>query len=456
MSTIVPIYKSGGRYNALNYRPISLTSVPCKVMERVIVKFLFAHIEGNSLLSEKQFGFRSRHSTIDNLILTYNDVTTSVDQCKVVDLIFFDFKKAFDRVSHAILSEKLVSIGIDSQIVDWIATFLMCRRMSVRVAGANSGSVGVTSGVPQGSVLGPVLFLIYVNHLSSFLNCKYMLFADDIKLYLSFDVTDLSYGVQMGQDEIDSLVRTSDAWGLKMNVSKCVCIRFSRRLHSLPFSDISPYSVNGTNIKCVQSHRDLGILISRDLKFHSHIKQIVTIANQLTSNIFSCTVCRDADFIINIYEYHVRPLLEYGSTLWNMNYIGDLKLLERVQRRWTRAVNGLENLPYNERLRHLNMFSLQGRFLRADLIFTWKIFHGHCSVKPNNIFNVATDSRTRGHRFKVITPVNNVYLRSRFFAVRVIPRWNALGPDTVEADSISSFKCLLHRDLGDALFDYMQ
>ena len=126
----------------------------------------------------------TQHSTIDNLLLTYNDISASVDSGALVDLIFFYFSKAFDTVSHVVLLEKLACIGVAPRVVDWIREFLMRRFMCVEISGKSSSSVPVMSGVPQGSVLGPVLFILYVNHLTSYLTCNFMLFADDIKLYL--------------------------------------------------------------------------------------------------------------------------------------------------------------------------------------------------------------------------------------------------------------------------------
>ena len=353
-SVVVPIYKNSSRNNPLNYRPVSLTSVTCKVMERAIVGHLAEFIHDNSLLTEHQFGFRSGHSTIDQLLATYSDITGYVDKSKVVDLLFFDYSKAFDKVRHVILLQKLADLGICPQILNWIGYFLRARTMRVRVSGVLSHSEPVTSGVPQGSVLGPVLFLLYVNYVVSDLTCKYKIFADDIKIYLSFETNNSCEGIQIAQNNIDKLVTTSFSWGLTMNTSKCVCIRFSPKSCVLPYVGPSPYKIGLVNIDFVESHCDLGITVDRTLKFHSHIARNVRIANGITSNILSCTLDRDIEFILNIYKFHVRPILEYGSPLWNVGYRGDMKLLERVQRRWTRAINGFSNLPYSVRLHRLS------------------------------------------------------------------------------------------------------
>ena len=175
----------------------------------------------------------------------------------------------------------------------------------------------------------------------------------------------------------------------------------------------------------------------------------------MTSNILSCTLCRDQDFLINIYKSLIRPQLEYCSSLWNLGYLGDMRCLERVQRRWTRSIAELEDVPYHNRLLRLNLFSVQGRLLRNDLVLVWKIFRGLCSVDPLELFVLDPSTRTRGHSFKIFLPRCRLEARRRFFSIRVIHSWNALSDSTVCADSLDTFKQMLHRDLGPKLFEFL-
>ena len=319
-SLVVPIYKSSSRLNPLNYRPISLTSVPCKVMERIIVKELNAYLCDNDLISVHQFGFRQSHSTADQLLLTYDYVTEQVDGGQVVDIIFFDFAKAFDRVSHSILIGKLRDIGIGRPLLDWIEYFLTSRTMSVRVASKVSRAVPVLSGVPQGSCLGPVLFIIYINHVANQISCSYKIFADDIKLYFSFHRSDINSSVSSMQRDIDKLVSTGASWGLNMNSSKCVCLRFAPRSVQTMSTGPSPYKISGVPINYVTSCRDLGVTVDNSLKFHSHISKKVGLVSGLSTNFLSSTLCREQNFLINIYKSLIRPQLEYCSSLWNLGY----------------------------------------------------------------------------------------------------------------------------------------
>ena len=452
-STIVPIFKKSSRFDPLNYRPVALTSVVCKVMERVLASALWDYIEENNLISEEQFGFRAEHSTVDQLLLTYEEVTKLYDAGSIIDLIFFDYSKAFDRVSHPIILAKLQCLGITGDMLNWIRSFL-CRSMKVRVAGQHSRPTSVESGVPQGSVLGPVLFLLYINHVVSELSCSCKIFADDIKIYLGFPVSDEAVASNLLQRNVDMLVMTSASWNLSINSSKCAVVRFSHRNCSLPFSGESPYNVNGSPIIFSEIHADLGIRIERSLKFHHHIRSRVNVAGALTTNLLSSTKCRDQDFILNIYISHIRPQLEYGSPLWNMGYVGDLKLVERIQRRWTRAITSIEHLSYGERLRQLDLYSMYGRLLRADLILTWKIFNNKCAIKPADLFKPSLSQITRGHSKKIQVERFRLDIRKRFFSVRVVPVWNSLSNDAVTAKTIQSFKALLHRELSEELYRY--
>ena len=290
-SVIVPIFKNGTRADALNYRPVAITSLICKSLERIIVLQLNNYLSVNSLIVHEQFGFRAGRSTSDQLLLTYNDISLSLDNSKVVDLVFFDYSKAFDKVSHIILLNKLFKIGVSTQLLRWIRCFLMSRVMQVKVSSTLSDAVPVTSGVPQGSVLGPVLFLIFVNHVVANLSCKFMIFADDIKLYLAHQ-SDLPFPQEVLQSNIDKLVETSASWGLQMNVDKCFCMRFAPSSRALYQAGPSPYSIGPNAISYALKHKDLGIIVDNTLKFHHHIKKLANTVMEL-QQIYSHLLCAE-------------------------------------------------------------------------------------------------------------------------------------------------------------------
>ena len=453
-SIVIPIFKKGSRFTPLNYRPVSLTSVPCKCLERVIARKLYEYLEDNDILTEHQFGFRASRSTMDQMILVYNDITSWLDQGSAVDLILFDFSKAFDVVSHHILLVKLSQLGIDAKLLKWIEGFLIGRHMTVALGDAHSNLRSVRSGVPQGSVLGPVLFLLFVNHIAAKLTCHYKIFADDLKIYLKLcdpNRTNLMINVQQCQADITRLNQTAESWGLHLNKDKCVAMRFQRGYHHLPTPS---YHIDGDEIKTVDSHMDLGVMVDSDLKFHLHILSTAQKAGGLAQNIIRTTVCRSPEFMLPIFCSHIRPILEYCSCLWHTGYIGDLRALESVQRRWTKRIDGMSELDYGTRLRTLNLYSVSGRLLRADMILCWKIFHGKCCISPNDVFIISPHDRTRGHRFKLCHVRTQTDVRKRAFGPRCVNQWNCLSDQIVSVSELKTFKRLLAEALGDKLFEY--
>jgi len=379
-----------------------------------------------------------------------------VDQSCIVDIILLDFSKAFDVICHTVLLMMLRALGIPAAIVDWIAAFLQDREMSVVCNTAISSPRPVLSGVPQGTVLGPVLFLIYVNYITAGISCNFTSFADDFKLYLHYSKTDqesLLAGTQRLQADLDSVSKVSASWNLKLNHDKCVVMRFSRGHYVYADGHNASYYLDGTKLKFVSSSKDLGVFVDTKLRFHQQVRSMVGRASALAQNLLRSTVNRSPDFMIRLFVTHVRPLLDYCSCLWNVGYLGDSRLVESVQRRWTACIEGLGSMNYGERLKFLGMYSLRGRRLRTDLIKYWRILTSPDETLAG-MFSRAPVRPTRGHSFKLITPRFQTDMRGKFFHIRLIQMWNALPSHVVEANSIDSFKRLLCEHLNESLFHY--
>ena len=235
------------------------------------------------------------------------------------------------------------------------------------------------------------------------------------------------------------------SWGLNFSVPKCVTMRFRRGREDLSaLGSLSVYNMAGADLSVVESAGDLGILVDSSLRFHAHIRQIVAKAWGLANNLLPSTLCRSSEFMRNVFITHIRPLLEFSSSVWNTGYLGDSVLLESVQRRWTKHIDGLRDLEYADRLERLNLYSVKGRLLRADLIKYYKIFHDLSPISPVDLFILSPVSRTRGHRFKILKPHISVESRRRYFSVRCIDVWNSLPGELVECGSVLSFKTGLH------------
>ena len=406
------------------------------------------YLDSNNILTELQFGFRANMSPSDQLLLTYDYVSSSLDQCLAVDLIYLDYQKAFDKVHHRTLLDKLFSLGIRGNLHRWLEDFLTDRKMKVVVHGSSSHSVDVLSGVPQGSVLGPTLFLIFINHVVHDLHSKFCLFADDLKLYIASPYSSYSASSETLQSDLNIVYDRSISWGLPFSANKSSHLHFSRHHISRPCP--TTFFLAGSPIPLVQSQRDLGITVDPSLKFHLHIRDKTQKANGIARSILDSTLSRDPEFMTLAFTSHIRPHLDYASVVWHSGYLGDIKLLESTQRRWTKQISGFHDLPYQERLSRSNLFSIRGRLLRADLIQVWKILNGHCPSLEHLL--TRHTGTTRGHSLKLFLPRANTDLRSRSFSIRVVNDWNSLSEYVVSAPSLPSFKARLTQTNHSLLF----
>lgn len=454
VSRVVPIFKSGSKYDPLNYRPVSITSAPCKVAERIIANHIMEYLDREDILTTRQFGFRRGRSAEDQLLISYGKIVRDLDSGYLVDAIYLDFSKAFDVISHAVLLDKLDALGLPPLVLGWIHSFLCGRMMHVSVDGRSSTQREVLSGVPQGSVLGPLLFILYVNSLGVRFSCEWYAFADDLKLFSSHRrVVGGSIDHDLQQD-LNVLLSICSSWNLFLNPTKCVAIKFGPRSCVEHVDGVnSGYMLGSNPIKLVLSHRDLGVIVDSSLKFHHHIMKIVNKASALVNQLLRNTVCRSPNFMTVLFVSHVRPILEYCSSVWNQGYRGDLIKLESVQRRWTREVQGMVGVSYQDRLRHLGLFSVKGRLLRADLIKLWKIFHDQFEVGLDILLERRFHGATRGHQYKISTPRCHSETLRRFFSVRLVVIWNSIPANIVETDSLSLFKTRLDRHFYDKFLE---
>ena len=445
LSRVVPIFKEGSKASPLNYRPVSMTSMPCKVMERILVDHIVEYLEENSLLANGQFGFRQGRGVEDQLLLMYGEVVNRVDSGEVVDVVYLDFSKAFDVVNHEVMIEKLALLGFSPQILSWVRAFLVGRRMFVSVGSGDSALNLVKSGVPQGSVLGPLLFLIYVNTLAAGLNCKWYAYADDFKLYSVGTVG----SVNILQGDLDIFADRAASWNLNLNLDKCVVMRFGVRGIE---RDRLCYNLRGQSLSFVESHKDLGIVVDVGLRFHLHVSRVVRKANGLLNQLLSGTVCRESGFMVTLFVSHIRPMMDFGARLWNVGYLGDVRKLERIQRRWLMQTTGMADSRYGERLQALRLFSVHGRLLRGDLIKIWQVFHPCVDLGLGNLFDLQSHAATRSNGFKLAIPRCRSEIRRRFWSVRCVLHWNSLPADVVQASNLETFKRRLDTHMGDLFY----
>jgi hypothetical protein len=433
---VTPILKKGISSEPNNYRPISLTSVGCKLMESILKCDMSDYLLKHNLISQHQHGFLSKHSTCTQLLECVNDWTLNIKNKVSTDIIYVDFAKAFDSVCHSKLLIKLQAYGFRGNLLNWIAAFLSNRSQAVQIDGVYSDLVYMTSGVPQGSVLGPLLFLIYINDVSDIFSndVKLKLYADDLKVYTTVD-SHLEYEVLQGKLKL--LESWSDMWQLKFSVSKCKHLRISQNSHASYC-----YTLLGNELESVPECVDLGVTVDDRLRFHSHIRSIATKAHQRANMILRCFLTRDINCLIKAFTVYVRPIIEYCSSVWSPTYKKDIELLEKVQRRFTKRLPGMKRLSYLERLANLNLTTLEARRLHIDLCLCYRIVNGLVDTNLSDMFTFAADcGSTRGHPLKLVKPHARVNSRMFFFSVRIVDVWNSLPVNVVTANTYRQFKC---------------
>ena len=416
-----------------NYRPISLTSILCKLLEKIIRDELMNHMETNGLFTKHQHGFRKGHSCVTQLIEVIDDWTEELDKSNDIDCIYLDFQKAFDTVPHKRLLHKLQGYGISGSLYKWLESFLVGRKQRVVLNNEDSAWTPVTSGIPQGSVLGPILFLIYINDLPDTVRNVVKLFADDTKIY-SVDKDEESQ--QRLQEDMDKLVNWSEDWLLKFDKEKC------KHLH-LGKGNAKTFTIEGREITKTTEEKDLGVTIDQHLKFQTHIGLQVKKANQKLGIIKRTFSFMDKEMFLTLYKSLVRPHLEYGSSVWSVIFKKDAIQLENVQRRATKLIPNISNLSYENRLKHLGIPSLQYRRLRADIIQTYKIQKEIDCVDKNKLFPPRI-SNTRGHQQKIFKTYSRTNIRKHSFSQRIVDVWNSLPGDVVSAKNVNTFKSKLN------------
>uniref|UniRef100_A0A8C5N1B7 Reverse transcriptase domain-containing protein n=1 Tax=Leptobrachium leishanense TaxID=445787 RepID=A0A8C5N1B7_9ANUR len=431
LANVVPIHKKGSREESGNYRPVSLTSVVGKLMETMLKEMIVEHLKTHRLQDQKQHGFTSGRSCQTNLIDFFDWVTKIIDTGDAVDIVYLDFSKAFDTVPHRRLINKLQSLSLDSNIVEWIRQWLSDRQQRVVVNGVYSAQGLVTSWVPQGSVLGPILFNIFISDIAEGINGKVCLFADDTKICNRVDVPG---GISQMTNDLGKLKKWSELWQLSFNVDKCEIMHLGRK------NPRAEYRIFDTVLTSTSEERDLGVIISEDLRVSSQCNRAAGNASRMLGCVGRGISSRKMEVLMPLYRALVRPHLEYCVQYWRPYLQKDIDILERVQRRATKMVYGLKEKSYQERLNDLNMYSLEKRRDRGDMIETFKYVKGIHKVEEGSIFKRKQSSKTRGHSLRLEGQRFKSNIRKHYFTERVVDTWNSLPVEVVEAETVIEFK----------------
>jgi hypothetical protein len=431
-ANITCIHKKGRKSLPTNYRPVSLTSIVCKMLETIIKEHILLHLDQHDLIKDSQHGFLRGKSTLTNLLVYLEDITKHIDYGTPVDVVYLDFAKAFDKVPHTRLIRKLRNHGIDGNILNWIHSWLSGRRQRVIINGQASEYTSVVSGVPQGSVLGPILFILFINDMDEDIKGNLLKFADDTKLYT--DIKD-NQSANTLQDDLDKLQKWTEDWNMAFNLPKCGIMHLG---YGNPLND---YYLNGTVLNKIDKEKDLGIIIQNNLKTSQQCIEAVKKANRSLGLIKRNIQTKTPEIITRLYKSIVRPHLEYAVQAWSPWLRKDIDAIEKVQKSATKMIDGLRQLPYQDRLRKLNLTSLEQRRIRGDLIQVCKIVNNIDKLNYEKFFKLSNQPHfTRGHIMKMDKPRARLDVRKNFFSHRVINEWNKLPPRAACASTVLDFK----------------
>ena len=444
-ANVVPIFKNGSKTEPVNYRPISLTSVVVKIMERVIKEKMMKHLTSNKLIGSSQHGFMPKKSTSTNLVTYMDYITKNLDKGDPVDVLYLDFAKAFDKVPHNRLIQKLKRYNLSDETLKWIEAWLSNRKQRVLLNGTYSDWLDVTSSVVQGSVLGPILFIMFIDDIDTCLmNHSGFIskFADDTKL--AKVVKDAETAAEM-QIIIRNLEEWCKTWGMDFNIKKCCIMHFG---YNNPKFE---YQIEGQALKSPQTQRDLGVIVSDSCTPSAQCAQAAKKANQVLGQINRSFSCYSKDVMSQIHKVFVRPHLEYAVTAWSPWNQKDKDILEKIQRRATRRISNIRG-TYPERLEQLKLTTLEERRTRGDAIEVFKCLNGFWDVEKETLFtlNQSCDPKTRHQKsyMPLTVPRAKLDLRKNSFPVRGSVLWNSLPNSVRESVSINAFKNAYDKHVG--------
>jgi len=385
-ANVVPLFKKGSKRDPGNYRPVSLTCHFGKMLEGIIKDEMVRYLEENNILYNTQHGFRKGRSCVTNLLDFVEYVSEYLDEGVPVDVVYLDFQKAFDRVPHVRLISKLIAVGINGKFVEWIKEWLKGREQRVTLNGEASEWVRVDSGVPQGSVLGPVLFSIYINDIDEGLVSKLLKFADDAKVIGKVGTTEQ---IEELRSDLARMFKWSEDWQMLFNVSKCKIMHLGRS------NEKTEYNLGGAVLNTTEEEKDLGVIMDSTFKVGNQCGKAAKKANSILGMISRTFTCRNKKIITGLYKSLVRPHLDYCVQVWRPHLEKDKELLEKVQRRMTRMVQECKGFDYEKRLRIVNLTTLETRRQRADLLEVYKIIRGLEAGNVDALFKFGGDT-TRG------------------------------------------------------------
>ena len=446
LANVIPLFKNDNPQHKVNYRPVSLLASFSKICERVVFFHLYNFLMETGFLYKFQSGFRPGDSTINLLIFLVHKIYEALEDGKEVRVVFLDISKAFDKVWHAGLLRKLEALGVQSPLLQWFESYLCNRKQRVVIEGQCSDWRTITSGVPQGSVLGPLLFLIYINDITDDLASLPLIYADDTTLLEIVDDPVVSAG-RLNSD-LHKISVWADKWLVRMNPVKSRNVIFSLKRNKQVHP---PLFLSSNIVKDVESHTHLGLTLQSSMSWRKHIVRVFEKASKRLNMLKFVRFKVDRSILTSLYKSLIRPLMEYGDVIWNNCYDCDSALLDGVQYEAARLVTGAIKGTSSARLyKELAWESLSNRRKLHLLCQFYKIVKNLAPYYLSELLPKLSSERTN-YRLRSRENFTQFLCRtSRFqksFFPSAITGWNSLDIDVRNSVSLPTFKAKLRSTL---------
>jgi hypothetical protein len=442
LAKVTPIFKKGDKTDPGNYRPVSVIPVVSKVFEKIIYDQLFAYFNENNLLVQNQSGFRNLHSTVTALIEATSNWSLNIDKGMFNGIVFIDLQKAFDTIDHSILLTKLKYYGIDDKTITWFNSYLSNRLQQCSANGSLSSPCEINLGIPQGSNLGPLLFLIYINDLPNCLSTSISrMFADDTSISVASDsITDIELKLNT---ELESLHKWLNVNRLSLNVTKTEFMIMASRQKLTAHGDLNvALEINNKKIKKVENTKTLGVMIDKNLNWSAHVDEITKKAACAIGALKRNRTYLSAKTAKQIYEALVLPHFDYCSQVWDGLYDTLSQKLQKLQNRAARAVT-MSNYEVRSKdlLARLEWDSLSIRRKKQKLTLMYKIMNGGAPEYLEKLFSKQTPNyQLRNNEQCLKLPKPNTEYMKRSFFYNTAKLWNELPTNVRKSTSISQFK----------------
>ena len=447
-ANVLPLHKKGDKTSFANYRPISLLSIVSKVYEKLIFKHVYNYLRDNDLISIHQSGFTPGDSTINQLLYMYDLFCKALNDKKDVRIVFCDQSKAFDRVWHEGILYKLQCLGITGPLLEWFSNYLKDRKQRVIINGICSEFMKILAGVPQGSVLGPLLFLIFINDITDDIRAGIKLFADDTCLYIIFETNNAGEATDTLNSDLDTVNKWAKKWLVTFNPQKTKSLYVSLK------NNLNPPRLifDGHYLDNIDSHKHLGLELNSKLTWKNHIDSITSTADKKLNLLTHLKHTLDRQTLLIMYQSFIRPSLEYGNIIWCNISEAECESLDKVQRRAARIITG-GTISTSVRClyQELSLETLQSRRDRHILLMFHKIVNNNVPSYLVELKPIPVNQRQNYNlrRENMLTmPKCRLTKYQRSFLPTAIKLWNTLPP-FVKVLDYDRFKAHLEKSIPD-------